>query len=400
MRALLICLLAWVSVLGGESLRLDYEGGAWLVIRGEGLPEAGVRVHYLEAYCRAGSTEADWVEHTVIPHRTEVLSGAVGVTELRLRDVLDDGLVVEHVIRSGADEVDFRLRAHNPTGRRSEAHWAQPCVRLGEFMGYAASGGDLEDYLPGCFIFLGGEAVRLSEVRPWATEARYVPGQVWCPAGVPRGDVNPRPLSDLVPGNGLIGAYSGDGERIFATAWEPYQELFQGVIRCLHSDFRLGGVGPGEVREVRGKIYFVKNDMPALLKRYERDFPEQVRGGGEQLDVSIREGSEAGGLNVRSTSFPGELLDFRTCEGVVVGSEDLGLSLVKVPMEWGDGWKSWRREGEVWSYEWPYDRGVVVRVEPGASVEVEGRLYWMEGSVGDVLARFRSDFPECFNGVK
>ena len=59
-----------------------------------------------------------------------------------------------------------------------------------------------------------------------------------------------------------------------ATAWEPYQELFQGVIVCLHSDFRLGGLAPGESKRIRGKIYVVPNDVEALLKRYEADFPE------------------------------------------------------------------------------------------------------------------------------
>ena len=67
-----------------------------------------------------------------------------------------------------------------------------------------------------------------------------------------------------MPSNGLIGCYSADGSMIFATAFEPYQELFQGVIRCLHSDFRLGGLKPGERLEIRGKIYIVKNDE----KRY------------------------------------------------------------------------------------------------------------------------------------
>jgi hypothetical protein len=90
-----------------------------------------------------------------------------------------------------------------------------------------------------------------------------------------RGDVNPRPLSKLVPGNGLIGCFSGDEKLIFATAWEPYQELFQGVARCVHSDFRLGGLGPGETRRIRGKMYIVPNDIRELLKRYEQDFPEQ-----------------------------------------------------------------------------------------------------------------------------
>ena len=60
---------------------------------------------------------------------------------------------------------------------------------------------------------------------------------------------------------------------IFATAFEPYQELFQGVIRCLHSDFRLGGLKPKEKLNIRGKIYIVKNDENLLLNRYQKDFP-------------------------------------------------------------------------------------------------------------------------------
>lgn len=195
---------------------------------------------------------------------------------LRLRDTLADGLIVEHTITAGDDEVDFRLQAHNPTTHPSEAHWAQPCVRLGSFTGFSndLNQSDINDYLPKCFIFLNGKLARMP-TPDWATQARYTPGQVWCPAGVPRADVNPRPLSKLVPGNGLIGCFSGDEKLIFATAWEPYQELFQGVARCLHSDFRLGGVGPGQSRRIRGKIYLVPNDVPALLTRYRHDFPEQ-----------------------------------------------------------------------------------------------------------------------------
>ena len=133
--------------------------------------------------------------------------------------------------------------------------------------------GNADDYLPRCFIFLDGKLTRLP-TRDWATKARYVPGQTWCPAHVPRTDVNPRPLSPLVPSNGLIGAFSADEKWIFATAWEPYQELFQGVARCLHSDLRLGGLMPGERKEIRGKIYLTTNGATALLKRYARDFPE------------------------------------------------------------------------------------------------------------------------------
>ena len=247
----------------------------WLVIRGARIPGDEIRINYLEAYCRANSTDADWRTQTVIPHRNEMVSLSADKKELRLRDTLVDGLVVEHVITARADEVDFRLTASNPTKQISEAHWAQPCVRLGAFTGFGLDmrKGSRDDYLPKCFIFLDGELSRMP-TREWATQARYVPGQVWCPRDVPRTDVNPRPLNKLVPSNGLIGCFSGDERMIFATAWEPYQELFQGIARCLHSDFRLGGLRPGETRQIRGKIYIVPNDVPALLKRYAGDFPE------------------------------------------------------------------------------------------------------------------------------
>ena len=95
--------------------------------------------------------------------------------------------------------------------------------------------------------------------------------------GVARADVNPRPLHKDVPDNGLIGCYSVDDKMLFATAWEPYQELFQGVGRCLHSDFRLGGLKPGKKLQIKGKVYLVNNDLEALLARYRKDFPEHLR---------------------------------------------------------------------------------------------------------------------------
>lgn len=245
----------------------------WLVIRGAHLPGGEIRINYLEAYCRAGSSDADWVAHTVIPHRTELLSRSADGRVLKLRCTLADGVTVDHTITAGADEVDFRLIAHNPGTVRSEAHWAQACPRLAAFTGFGAGGASIDDYLPKCFIFLDGRLQRMP-TPDWAVTARYTPGQVWCPANVPRGDVNPRPLNPRVPDNGLIGCFSGDERRIWATAWEPCQELFQGIIRCLHADFRLGGLDPGETRRIRGKIYIVPSDVDALLKRYAADFPE------------------------------------------------------------------------------------------------------------------------------
>ena len=109
------------------------------------------------------------------------------------------------------------------------------------------------------------------------TQALYRGGQVYVPEGVDPDDVNPRPISPDVPSNGLIGCFSADGRYILATAWEPFQELFQGVILCIHSDFRLGGMNPGDTKTARGKIYIVENDVKWLLGRYRRDFPESAR---------------------------------------------------------------------------------------------------------------------------
>jgi hypothetical protein len=242
----------------------------FLTISGESLPGGEIRVMYLKAYCRAGSTDADWVKHTKIPHETELIAAKPQLVKLRCK--VSDGLVVDHEIRATHDEIDFRLTAFNGTAKRSEAHWAQPCIRLDKF-----TGAGKQTYIPKSFVFLDGKLERMP-TRDWATTARYIPGQVWRAPGVPKEDVNPRPLNPNVPSNGLIGCFSADESMIFATAFEPYQELFQGVITCLHSDFRLGGLEPGETKKVRGKIYVVPNDVKALVKRYERDFPEQVAG--------------------------------------------------------------------------------------------------------------------------
>jgi hypothetical protein len=265
------------SVLSGDDERANdhltlHWADNFLTIRGPQLPGGEMRVMYLEAYCRPGSTDRDWGQ-TVIGHRTELISATDDGRRLQLRCTLTDGVVVNHAIRAGRDEVDFRLTAANPTDRESQAHWAQPCIRVDRFTGRAQS-----DYIEKGFVFLDGNLTRFPTPN-WATKARYVPGQVWCPRGVDRNDVNPRPLSDLVPSHGLIGCYSGDERWIMATAFEPYQELFQGVAVCVHSDFRIGGLKPGEKKEIRGKIYLVPGEVEPLLKGYTADFPEHLARG-------------------------------------------------------------------------------------------------------------------------
>ena len=249
-------------------LQLHWEKN-YLTISGDHLSGKEMKIHYLEAYCRAGSTDADWVQHTMVGHTTEQVEASADKTLIRLEDVVSDGVRVSHEIRSTSDEVRFEIVAHNPTKKRSETHWAQPCIRLDKF-----TGANQETYLAKSFVFLEGELARFP-TKDWATKARYMPGQVWCPQGVDRNDVNPRPLSPLVPSNGLIGCDSADEKQVFGVAFDPYQELFQGVAVCLHSDFRLGGLQPDETRKIKGRIYIVP-DVATLLKRYHSDFPEQA----------------------------------------------------------------------------------------------------------------------------
>ncbi|MFT7641158.1 MAG: hypothetical protein ACI9G1_002903 [Pirellulaceae bacterium] len=246
----------------------------YLTITGD-FPGESISILYLEAYCRPGSTDREWGE-TVIRHRAQLLSAEENV--IKIRDVLTDGVVVDHVITAKSDEIDFQLIARNPTDKESQAHWAQPCVRVGNFTNCTTKDARtlVPDYARKSFLFIDGKLQRMPTM-PWADKARYIPGQVYCPKNVDRNDVNPRPLSKLVPSNGLCGCFSGDEKKIMATAWEPYQEIFLGVITCIHNDFRVGGLKPGEAKKIRGKLYIVDNDVDALLTRFEKDFPEQKR---------------------------------------------------------------------------------------------------------------------------
>jgi len=253
-----------------ERLALSWANNQ-LTITGGRLPGGPLEVWYLEAFCRPGSTDRDWTE-TVIPHHTDLIRVQEDGSRLELLSRLADGVTIYHLVSAGTDEVDFRLEIENPGETSSQVHWGQPCLRAGRFSGMAQ---DPEGFIPRCFIFLEGRLAHLP-TQPWATQARYTPGQVWRPVHVPPEDVNPRPLSPLVPSNGLIGCLSGDERLILATAWQPWQELFLGIFECIHADFRIAGVAPGEHKRARGKIYIVENDVDGLLARYRRDFPEHA----------------------------------------------------------------------------------------------------------------------------
>ena len=273
---LLWCLASGAQPAAAQSLSITWKDRL-LTIHGDDLP-ADVTVWYLEAYCRPGSTDRAWGK-TVIRHTSRRVSASPDHRKIEIEDRLSDGVVVRHVITAGKDEVDFRIVAKNPTPKRSEVDWAQPCVRVDRYTGTTRKDAQAlyPAYIRKSFLFIDGKPTMMP-TRPWATKARYTPGQVYCPREVDRNDVNPRPLSRLVPSHPIVGCLSADNKQLMAIAFVPCQEIFQGVIACLHSDLRIGGLAPGEEKTVRGKIYFLEADFDRLLARYRKDFGKKDSG--------------------------------------------------------------------------------------------------------------------------
>src|SRR5690606_6989142 len=116
---------------------------------------------------------------------------------------------------------------------------------------------------------------------PRAEDALYEGGQVYVPAGINPADVNPRPISSITPILPLIGCTSAEGHMLLATAWSDTHELFQGVRNCIHSDFHIGGLAPGETKQVRGTLYLLRNNLQELVQRYAQDYGVQAPAGYE-----------------------------------------------------------------------------------------------------------------------
>jgi hypothetical protein len=238
----------------------------FLSITGEGLPGEVVRINYLEAFCRSGSTHREW-RQTTFPQKSELLAASADGRRLRLLTRVEPSVEVRHEIIARGDEVEFNLEARNRGDAFVDVQWFQPCVRLDRF-----TGGNQSNYIARSFIFTKDGLAMLDQL-PREEAAIYKGGQVYVPAGINTNDVNPRPISPAQPVNALIGCFSADNQWLFAQAWDQTQELFQGVIVCLHNDPRIGGLQPGEVKRLRGKIYVLPNDVEELLARYRRDFP-------------------------------------------------------------------------------------------------------------------------------
>jgi len=81
-----------------------------------------IRIHYLEAYCRPGSTDREWGQ-TVIKHKAELVSESGDVPVIRLKDTLEDGVIVNHTITASHDEVDFQLAVRTA---QTSNRWVEP----------------------------------------------------------------------------------------------------------------------------------------------------------------------------------------------------------------------------------------------------------------------------------
>ncbi len=236
-----------------------------LTISDDKLSGKKMDILYLEAFCKTKSTHRNW-EETTIPHKTELISTEDNNTYIKLRTIVEPNIEITHDIRTQKDEVEFNLILHNKGKTMVDIDWFQPCIHVDNFTNRKQ-----ENYISRCFIFTKSGLTTLNNTQR-TEEAIYKGGQVYAPKGINLNDVNPRPLSPDKPINGLIGCFSDDNTYLMATAWDNYQELFQGIFVCIHSDPRIGGLKAGEIKKLKGKIYILKNDPEKLLQRYHRDF--------------------------------------------------------------------------------------------------------------------------------
>ena len=239
-----------------------------LTVTGTNLPGGKLEIWYLEAFCRSGAHHRNWGQ-TTLPHKTTLLTNDNNRV-LRFRTAVQPEIEVNHVVTASADELDIRFTIANRGKENVDVQWFQPaCIRVAKFIGAAQS-----NYTAKSFIFTERGLTLLDNTRR-TEEALYRGGQVYVMLGVSTNDANPRPLCLDRPTNGLIGCFSADGKQLLATASDKTHELFEGVYVCLHSDPRIDGLKAGETKTIRAKLYVLPNDVPALLRRYEKDFPSR-----------------------------------------------------------------------------------------------------------------------------
>ena len=260
---LLTFLCLGLSGFAGEPFKLSWTNNL-LTVTSSDFPGGKLEIWYLEAFCRTGSTHQDWGK-TTLPHRTVLLQAEP--EHLRFKTKIQPDVEVDHEVFAHNDELEFTFQFKNLGTSALDIDWFQPaCIRVAAF-----TGSDQTNYISKSFIFTKSGLTTLNATGR-REEAIYHGGQVYVPAGINLSNVDPRPLAMAQPTNGLIGCFSADGKQLLATASSTTQELFEGVYVCLHSDPRIGGLAPGETKNIRAKIYLLKNDPEQLLRRYQKDF--------------------------------------------------------------------------------------------------------------------------------
>jgi hypothetical protein len=218
----------------------------------------------LEAFCHKGSTDRDW-KKTVLSHKTKLIKA--DPKHLQFRTSIEPDAVMLHELQATSNGVDIHFMLKNLSQKPLDLEWFQPaCIRTDRFTGMVQS-----NFTSRSFIFTKQGLTTLDKTKR-RVEALNRGGQVYVPEGINLADVNPRPICQDRPVEGLIGCFSADGKQLLATASSSTQELFEGIYVCLHSDPRVGGLGPGESKEIRAKIYLLENDPQKLLLLYRRDF--------------------------------------------------------------------------------------------------------------------------------
>ena len=120
------------------------------------------------------------LEQTVIPHKTELVdrpptAGSSGCGR-------GWKTASWSITRSAPAAMRSISGSSRPTRPRveSQAHWAQPCIRVNRYAGTKAEHGS-EAYLPRCFIYVDGRPVRMP-TKPGPARPSTRPGR----SGVPR----------------------------------------------------------------------------------------------------------------------------------------------------------------------------------------------------------------------
>ena len=89
----------------------------YLTIRGD-FPGNEISILYLEAYCRPGSVDREWGQ-TIIKHTTQLVWNSEDGRVIKLHDELADGVVVDHTITAGVDDIDFQHYPASSVSRRT-----------------------------------------------------------------------------------------------------------------------------------------------------------------------------------------------------------------------------------------------------------------------------------------